>query len=129
MFAAHLLVVAGLGCHDSTSGSMHHGEVDAGPDATIASCNSFSIIPDCPADRRYCCGGGDSWSCSSEFSTGSSFVCREEPVGGLLTSCDATTGAQCPADHPICCFETNVDGYETYCTDHAYLGFNWECSP
>jgi hypothetical protein len=82
-----------------------------------------STDPQCPQELRYCCliALESPPVCTAEFTDGN---CEEEPIGGLATTCDVSTGAGCSDAQPICC----GDGSSTYCTDHGYMGDVWSCS-
>lgn len=107
--------------------------VEIGPDGPVVfTCDSFPGPSDplCPAVVPFCCPVSlESPAVCSAETMNNGFNCREHPIGGQLTSCDRTTGDGCPVDRPVCCEEWLDSSVITYCSDHAFIGPGWTCSP
>ena len=131
-----LLVLVACGDDSSTQKPLtgeDASEADASSADARQSCTDFPQPGDalCPAAEPFCCPYSleTPFYCSaSSMSTSTGEMCREQPIGGLLQTCDSATGTGCPTDHSICCSEQLSSDTFTYCTDHAYQGPGWTCS-
>ena len=121
--------VPGCGGDDTTPA--HDAAVDAPPDESGSPklCQFVPLPGDelCADPDQFCCYTADLiFYCSAQMESNN---CREQPKGGTLQSCDSATGAGCPTEKPICCAGTQEGDTSSYCTDHAYQGPYWTCSP